>query len=185
MNTNGENAQDMLSRLFNLQHDMQTSMGFDYPWMSDDQRIDYVRWNILALTDELHEALAETKWKPWAPARRYDQAVDNDKFGGELVDAMHFLINLFLVVGWDADQVFERYIAKHNVNKRRQATQVFTKCANRGCRRALDEPGAALPFTRHDGNTHHEDLAWCNEGCYDAWEQARAGEMLESGGASS
>lgn len=106
---------------------------------SDDDRlpaIDFIHWNVTALTDELHELLGEIGWKPWAKSRH----INLDAAKGELIDALHFLLNLCLVLGMDASEIIHRYDAKHEKNAKRQEEGydgVSTKCAL--CKRALDD----------------------------------------------
>lgn len=97
---------------------------------------EFLEWNIVALTDELHELLGETGWKPWATKR----FVNLEAARGESIDALHFLMNIFLVLGMDAEEVRQRYHAKHAKNAARQEAGydgVSTKCP--GCKRALDD----------------------------------------------
>jgi len=160
--------QNYLAGMFEVQALMQARLGHDLEDMDDETRVEYVKTMILSIQDELMEALHETHWKPWATGAK--KIKDNDKFGGELVDILHFVINLFLVNGWDAEDVFTAFWAKNNVNWKRQQDGYdahSTKCANQLCRRALDEPGK-ITYTR-PGTT---DIAWCNDGCYDAWVEA-------------
>jgi hypothetical protein len=113
------------------------SYGQDPGELSDARAIEFVHWNVTALVDELHEALAETHWKPWATGTGFK---DKDAFKSELVDAWHFLMNLCLVVGMDATELFDKYRVKHEINARRQLDGydgVSTKCP--GCGRALDD----------------------------------------------
>ena len=131
---------DRLQQLLNAQEDLQINSYGSSPalLLPDDTEaaIDFIRWNILALTDELHEALGETGWKPWATSRH----VNLTAFKGELVDAYHFFMNLMLVVGMDGDELFERYHEKRAKNAKRQAEGydgISTKCP--GCKRALDD----------------------------------------------
>jgi len=80
-------------KALNAQHELQIkSFGQDPKTLSDVEKLEWVRWNILALSDELHEALAETGWKPWAKS----QHINRDAFVSELVDSFHFLMNLML-----------------------------------------------------------------------------------------
>jgi hypothetical protein len=160
--------QNVLAGMFEVQGLLQNRMGHDFDDMYDETRVDYIKTMILSIQDELMEALHETRWKPWATGEK--MIVDRDKFGGELVDILHFLINLFLVNGWDAEDVFTAFWAKNQVNWQRQHEGYdahTTKCANQLCRRALDEPGK-ISYTRPGTG----DLAWCNDGCYDAWVEA-------------
>lgn len=109
--------------------------------MDGEQRAQYVRDMVLACTDELHEALAETGWKPWASSRH----LNRDAFVGELVDAWHFLMNLMLVAGVNEEEFTEKYMAKAIKNSARQKggyDGVSSKCAE--CHRALDEVEQAL-----------------------------------------
>jgi hypothetical protein len=105
-----------------LQHD---SFGYDFEEMTDEERITYIRDNLLACTDELHEALRETGWKPWATSRH----INHDRYVKELVDAFHFFMNLLLALripGLAVEDIAEeftrRYFAKRDVNAERQRT---------------------------------------------------------------
>lgn len=90
----------------------------------------------VALVDELHEALAEIGWKPWASSIHFNK----DAVRGELVDAFHFFMNLCLVSGVSAQDLIDGYIAKSAQNIKRQVDGydgVSTKCTV--CKRALDD----------------------------------------------
>lgn len=127
---------DALKEVFDRQRSMQVMLGADPEELEGEARIDYIRTMVLALEDELHEALAETGWKPWATSRH----INTEAFGGELVDAFHFLINLFLVIGWDESDVINGYFLKSRRNEDRQRQGydgVSGKC--QVCKRALDD----------------------------------------------
>jgi len=130
---------DKLAEIFNLQRELQTSSyGYDPAEMQGEERTTFIMWNVVALTDELHEALAEVGWKPWATSRH----VNEEALKGELVDALHFFINLCLVSGMDVDELHARYLEKRNRNAKRQAEGydgVTGKCPI--CKRALDDVG--------------------------------------------
>lgn len=128
----------MLGQILAAQKRLQEeSFGFNFDTMTDEEKITFITWNTLAMTDELHEALAETGWKPWASSKH----INRKEFVGELIDALHFLANLFVVVGASEEEILERYKAKRDVNAKRQAEGydgVSTKDPITG--RALDEP---------------------------------------------
>lgn len=96
--------------------------GQDPRELRGEERLEYIRWNVLALTDELHEALRETGWKPWSA----DDHVNFAAFNDELVDAFHFLANLILVANPNdgIDQIAKdfafRYRRKVDKNIQRQ-----------------------------------------------------------------
>lgn len=103
---------------------------------TDEERMQAIRDNVLACTDELHEALAETGWKLWATSNH----LNREAFHAELVDAFHFFMNLMLHSGMSANDLYEGYLAKHAKNHKRQDDGydgVSTKCP--GCKRAYDD----------------------------------------------
>lgn len=106
----------MLARLFAKQLELQRTHFEDPHRMSRPDAIEFIRWNVLALEDELHEALQEVGWKPWASSNH----INRDEYVGELVDALHFFINLCLIVGVNPEELFERFMAKNEKNARRQ-----------------------------------------------------------------
>ena len=130
--------EDIFQRQLELQR---SSFGIDPTSMPDDERDEFIRWNALALEDEVHEALAEVNWKPWASAGGFK---DRDAFVKELVDALHFFVNMCLAANASADEIMARYFAKADVNAKRQDDGydgISTKCPE--CGRAQDEPEIA------------------------------------------
>lgn len=123
-----------LELMFHRQHGLQSHItGMDVLDLPHAARMDYIRYNVLALTDELHEALKEVSWKPWAEGHRFNR----EAYLKELVDALHFLMNLALAAGADGvtDLVREftaLYFHKADVNQRRKDEGydgISTKCA--------------------------------------------------------
>lgn len=130
---------DKLEEIFKLQTEFQESLGFyfDDGSMSSPERVEYIRDMVLASLDELHEALHEVSWKPWANSL----FINRDALAGELVDVLHFFVNLCLVIGLSPSELHARYTAKREINLNRQAAGydgVSTKCSR--CKRALDDP---------------------------------------------
>lgn len=127
--------------MLRAQADLQEeTYGYKFQEMSDEERSAYISWNVLALTDELHEALHEVGWKPWASSRH----LNVDQYIGETVDAFHFLMNLLLATGIKPEELAGRfsaaYFEKHARNTERQRdgyTGVKEKCPS--CARDLGE----------------------------------------------
>ena len=107
---------DRLTLLFEHQLELQRRIGGDPRAYDRLAAIEYIKMNVLALTDELHEALQEVGWKPWATSRH----LNRPEYVGELIDAFHFLINLFLAVGATPEEVYEAYVSKIKRNHKRQ-----------------------------------------------------------------
>lgn len=134
----------MLNKCFQLQKDLQEkAYGKDITDLPIAERIEQFRIHMLALNDELHEALAETSWKPWQDAEYWNER----EVKGELVDAFHFFMNLCLLSGMTAEELVERYEAKRKVNIKRQEDGydgVSTK--DPVTKKALDEPMLPIDF---------------------------------------
>lgn len=153
---------DRLSIMFYKQQAMQTDTLKDYRYsvtaddlatMTQEQlisQIDAIKTAILGLTDELHEALSETGWKPWASSKH----INRDAVVGELVDAWHFLMMLFLLVGAGPDELWSGYLKKIMKNQARQKRGydgVSDKCG--ACGRAMDDDTTGCVGTAKDPAT--------------------------------
>lgn len=126
-----------------------------------EQRVEFIKTMVLAATDELHEALAETSWKPWSSTFG---EVKDDAYFGELIDLVHFVMNLLLVAypGLPpeglAAAIELRYVEKRKINIQRQEDGYDGKTGKcYGCKRALDDP------TTGCGEIDAEDDSmWCD-----------------------
>lgn len=150
-------------QMLGMQRDLQIRYGGVDPGSLDgDMRADYIRTMILATEDELHEALAETGWKPWASSRHLNRA----EYKGELVDAWHFFMNLLLVANITWDEFSLAYEAKNKVNHSRidqgdGYDGIAGKCP--GCRRDLGDLRKADPFRTFFARGAS---TFCSESCY-------------------
>jgi dimeric dUTPase (all-alpha-NTP-PPase superfamily) len=136
---------DMLKHMLDLQEELQVKAYGENPgeFESNEERIQFIKDMILALTDELHEMLGEVGWKPWATSDH----INEDAFKNELIDAWHFLMNLMLVVNMSAEELYERYIAKRQKNIKRQDNGYdgLNKCPI--CKRAYDDDAVECNYT--------------------------------------
>ena len=127
----------MLQEMIDLQAKLQSeTYGKDISKLDTREKIEAYRINMMALQDELHEALNEMSWKPWAKAEYFN----DNRVQQELVDAWHFFMNLMIISGMDAEKLHLRYLAKRKVNIKRQEDGydgVSTKDENGN---ATDEP---------------------------------------------
>jgi dimeric dUTPase (all-alpha-NTP-PPase superfamily) len=128
-----------LAAMLRAQRELQIkSFDLDPSELEDGSRMEFIRWNVLALIAEMVEYLDETGWKPWATS----QHVNAEEALGELVDAWHFFMNILWATEGggllgDADVLVEvftgRYFKKREVNAQRQADGydgVTGKCPN-------------------------------------------------------
>lgn len=126
-----------LQMILNRQRELQKKhYGVDITTFSDEERVQYIRDMSLALTDELHEALNEVGWKPWATSRH----LNRQAYLGELIDVLHFWCNLVLIANTSEQELVDMYFAKANKNAKRQMEGydgVSGKCTT--CGRAFDD----------------------------------------------
>jgi hypothetical protein len=144
--------------MFESQRKLQTMLlGIDPQHMERGDLLGYIRDMTLACTDELHEALGETGWKPWATSRH----INTEAFRDELTDAWLFLLNLMLASGMTSKDLFNRYHEKRSNAERRIETNydgVSTKCPK--CKRAYDNK-AVMCYPATNGIISIE--AWCSQ----------------------
>lgn len=148
---------DKLVRLIWMQRNLQSDFGFNFNTMSLIERIAYLRDQHQAAIVELCEALDEVDWKPWTNDPR--RTIRRNELVGELVDVLHFWLNMVLAVSGKmsavevADEIFTRYALKNRTNVQRQLDGYdgrTTKCG--GCGRALDD--VAVQCTREGDQGH-------------------------------
>lgn len=130
---------DRLQEIFTRQMQLQQLInGYALGDQDDETRIANIKENVLACTDELHEALHEVGWKKWASSRH----INEEKFKKEIIDAFHFLLNLALHAGMDSYEFFDKFIVKNTQNFERQRNDydgVTEKCPH--CASSLDDVG--------------------------------------------
>ena len=84
--------------------------------MSDEQKTQWTLNYCRAMSQEIAELTDSVPWKWWA---KY-QKLDEQNARVEVVDLFHFLISLAQVLGMSADDVYEIYLKKNEVNFQRQ-----------------------------------------------------------------
>lgn len=146
---------DRLGEMFELQGDLQRNTYGSHPADIEDpvERIQFFKDMHIAITDEMHEALNEIGWKPWATSKHFNE----DAVKGELVDAFHFFMNLCMAAGMTPDELYNRYKAKRLKNIQRQKDGydgVATKC--KMCGKAYDD----LAVKCHRSSVDSPD-GWC------------------------
>lgn len=103
----------VLDTMLDLQRDVERGWG-RLPDPEDADAVStYLREVILCATDELHEVLAEVNWKPWKQSRGIK---DVAAYREEVADVMHFILDLYLAAGLTGEDIYQDYVAKHNIN---------------------------------------------------------------------
>lgn len=117
---------DQLRELFRMQRALNERIGVRTDAMPEAEQVQWILNYTRAMSQELAELTDSVPWKWWA---RY-QSFDAQNARVEVVDLFHFLISLAQVLGMSADDVFQAYLKKNEVNLQRQASGYAAKDAN-------------------------------------------------------
>lgn len=117
---------DQLRELFRMQQALNERIGVHTDGMSDEDKTKWVLNYCRAMGQELAELTDSVPWKWWAKYQKFD--AQNARV--EVVDLFHFLISLAQVLGLSADDVFQAYVKKNQVNFQRQETGYTRKDAD-------------------------------------------------------
>ena len=117
---------DQLRELFRMQKALNQRIGVNTDAMSQEEKTRWILNYCRAMTQELAELTDSVPWKWWAKYQNFDE--QNARV--EVVDLFHFLISSAQVLGMSADDVFEAYRKKNEVNLQRQETGYVAKDHN-------------------------------------------------------
>jgi dimeric dUTPase (all-alpha-NTP-PPase superfamily) len=117
------NKSDKLDELFRLQKQLNQRIGVDTDRMTDAERQQWLLHYCRAMSQEVAELTDSVPWKWWAKYQTFDR--QNARV--EVVDLFHFLISAAQVLGLNANEIFEAYTKKHQVNLARQESGYTAK----------------------------------------------------------
>lgn len=134
-----KDSKDTLGDIYNLQADTQRNVyGYKFEEMSLRDIMNFWHMNNHSLIDEIHEATdalggikdggGNAIWKKWK--KRYDE-YGNIKFSDlsesdkieckfEIVDILHFFLNMGISIGMTPEEMYNMYMAKNKENRERQ-----------------------------------------------------------------
>lgn len=116
-------TQNTLDLIFKYQKELQESLGIYDKIENDSDKQQYINQNILALHEEAVEIMRETAYKNPEFVKfgwKKGQTFNEEKFKEEIIDLMHFLVNLAIISGMDSYEFFDRYVNKNKENHKRQ-----------------------------------------------------------------
>ncbi|MDR0678951.1 MAG: dUTPase [Puniceicoccales bacterium] len=105
-----------LAHLFELQKKFCRRLGIEPDTLSDEERKDWVLSYARAMQQEIAELVDSLPWKWWAKYQQFD--LQNARV--EVVDVLHFLISTAIALGMNADDLYEKFCKKNEVNHMRQ-----------------------------------------------------------------
>ena len=117
---------DMLAEIFRMQGELNQRIGVNTLHMPEERKPEWVLNYCRAMTQEVAELTDSVPWKWWAKYQKFDK--QNARV--EVADLFHFLVSLAQVLDMSADDIFEAYRKKNEVNFQRQDTGYTAKDAN-------------------------------------------------------
>jgi dimeric dUTPase (all-alpha-NTP-PPase superfamily) len=109
-------ARDKFEELFRMQQALNERIGVRTTGMSEEEQTKWLLNYSRAVSQEMAELIDSVPWKWWAKYQKFD--AQNARV--EVVDLFHFLISMAQVLGMSADDVFNAYVKKNEVNFQRQ-----------------------------------------------------------------
>ena len=109
---------DQLHEMFHMQKALNERIGVRVEGMSEQEKTKWILNYSRAVTQEIAELTDTVPWKWWANYQKFD--AQNARV--EVVDLFHFLISLAQTLGMSADDVYQAYVKKNQVNHQRQET---------------------------------------------------------------
>jgi len=123
-----KNDSSPLHEMFRLQEELNIRVGCNIPAVRID-RIAQNFWTLQfsrAIQQETSELIDSCSWKWW----KKNQPFDLQNARVEVIDLFHFIISVAQVLGMSADDVFEAYLKKNQVNHQRQDSGYVVKDEN-------------------------------------------------------
>ena len=123
-NKKEQKDEDMLEDIFNHQYELQKNLGtLSKISESPQMRQQYINQMILALHEEAVEIMRETAYKnpDYVPfGWKKNQSEDTEKFKEEIIDIIHFVMNLCIVSDMTPEEIHSRYLNKNKENHERK-----------------------------------------------------------------
>lgn len=115
---------DYLEQIYSKQFELQKKLGtIDKFKESPAMRQQYINQMILALHEEAVEIMRETAYKNpdyvpfgWKKHQEYNE----EKFKEEIIDIIHFVLNLCIVAGMGPDEIYNKFMEKNKENGKRK-----------------------------------------------------------------
>jgi dimeric dUTPase (all-alpha-NTP-PPase superfamily) len=117
---------DKLEAIFALQEALNRRIGVDTVTLDEPAQIEWTLNYIRAMQQELAELTDSVPWKWWAKYRQFDR--QNARV--EIVDLFHFLVSIAQVMGLSAEDIYQAYLKKNQVNYQRQDSGYAVKDEN-------------------------------------------------------
>ncbi len=119
-------AMDKLEEIFRMQETLNARIGVELPPATEEEKAKWILNYTRAMQQETAELIDSVPWKWWAKYQKFDE--QNAKV--EVVDLFHFLVSLAQTLGMTAEDVYQAYVKKNQVNHQRQESGYTVKDAD-------------------------------------------------------
>jgi dimeric dUTPase (all-alpha-NTP-PPase superfamily) len=109
---------DKFEEIFKMQDALNLRIGVDLPPADEAEKAKWILNYTRAMQQEIAELVDSVPWKWWAKYQKFNE--QNARV--EVVDLFHFLVSLARTLGMNADDVYQAYAKKNQVNIQRQET---------------------------------------------------------------
>lgn len=106
---------DRLDKIFEMQKSLNDEI-VETRGLSKGPTDEWIQRQILAMISELAEVMDEVNFKWW----KNKKPINSDNLKEEIVDVFHFFVSMCLTAGMDAEELYQRYLAKNAENFNRQ-----------------------------------------------------------------
>ena len=106
-----------------MQDALNRRIGVALPPPTEEEKAKWVLNYTRAMQQEIAELIDSVPWKWWAKYQKFDE----QSARVEVVDLFHFLISIAHTLGMSADDVFQAYVKKNQVNIQRQESGYVKK----------------------------------------------------------
>ncbi len=118
-----DSPKDKFEELFRMQEALNQRIGVHTATMNEEEQTKWLLNYSRAMSQEMAELIDSVPWKWWAKYQKFD--AQNARV--EVVDLFHFLISMAQVLGMSAEDVYNAYVKKNEVNFKRQDSGYATK----------------------------------------------------------
>jgi dimeric dUTPase (all-alpha-NTP-PPase superfamily) len=114
---------DKFEEIFRMQDALNKRIGVNLPPATEEEKAKWVLNYTRAMQQEIAELIDSVPWKWWAKYQKFDE--QNARV--EVVDLFHFLVSIAQTLGMSADDVYQAYVKKNQVNHQRQESGYVKK----------------------------------------------------------
>lgn len=119
--------EDALHQIYSKQIQLQDFLGQlkKYDSANMVEKCNFVKDNIIHVMAEFTELLERLPFKHWKKytgeeKETWTSKEHRDETLFEYIDALHFFLNIGIILGFDVNEIYAYYMAKHQENKDRQ-----------------------------------------------------------------